>query len=410
MGTAVRERTWTPVAANGRGPEPHPDADPAMTRAAREARRAWRREHLAEWRAGLEELGHFDPAFIYDVAHEYDHDWTTDPDYGAEGVHLDEYDEDGVERPAERRARLIQERMEESAADPLERTGLEADYEGAVRFRPDTVARVNRATAERHPVKKGVCPDLLVRTAMSMPERERFMPKGVLRLDLGAPVPRLVLEVLSKGSANRDLHYKKHLYEAAGIAEYLIYDLGGKRRTGSPRELLMYRLEGGVYRRVAPEPALSVEGVDAYWSGVFDTHIRMRPNVQEEAEAMQDLPEEYRPPPRFQWYDPDTDRWRDRETDREREWTEMERERTKLERERTQLAIGLLRAYLGTELEPVELDQIEAAWHRDGLPTDVMDRIRKVQQAPNKWRSLLWDPEHDHGPDHVPPSRDTDSR
>lgn len=410
MGTAVRERTWTPVAANGRGPEPHPDADPAMTRAAREARRAWRREHLAEWRAGLEELGHFDPAFIYDVAHEYDHDWTTDPDYGAEGVHLDEYDEDGVERPAERRARLIQERMEESAADPLERTGLEADYEGAVRFRPDTVARVNRATAERHPVKKGVCPDLLVRTAMSMPERERFMPKGVLRLDLGAPVPRLVLEVLSKGSANRDLHYKKHLYEAAGIAEYLIYDLGGKRRTGSPRELLMYRLEGGVYRRVAPEPALSVEGVDAYWSGVFDTHIRMRPNVQEEAEAMQDLPEEYRPPPRFQWYDPDTDRWRDRETDREREWTEMERERTKLERERTQLAIGLLRAYLGTELEPVELDQIEAAWHRDGPPPDVMDRIRKVQQVPNEWRSLLGDPDHDHGPDHVPPSRDTDSR
>lgn len=307
---------------------------------------------------------------------------------------------------------------------PLGRTGLEADYEGAVRFRPDTVARVNRTTDERHPVKKGVRPDLLVRTAMSMPERERFMPKGVLCLDRGALVPRLVLEVLSKGSANRDLNYKKSLYEAAGIAEYLIYDLGGKHRTGSPRELLMYRLEGGAYRRVAPESAMSVGGVDAYWSEVFDTPIRMRPHVQEEAEAMQDLPEEFRPPPHFQWYDPNTDHWRDRETDREREWTELEgerakwereqaksaRERAKLERERTQLAIGLLRAYLGTELEPVELDQIEAAWHRDGPPPDVMDRIRKVQQAPNEWRSLLGDPEHHHGSDHVPPSRDTDSR
>ena len=224
---------------------------------------------------------------------------------------------------------------------------------------------------------------------MSMPERERFMPKGVLRLDRGAPVPRLVLEVLSKGSANRDLNYKKNLYEAAGIAEYQIYDLGGKRRTGSPRELLMYRLEGGAYRRLAPEPALLVEGVDAYWSEVFDTHIRMRPNVREAAKAMQGLPEEYRPPPRFQWYDPDADRWRDRETDRKREWTEMEGERAKLEHERTQLAIGLLRAYLGTELVPVELDQIEAAWHRDGPPPDVLNHIRKVQHAPNEWRSLL---------------------
>ncbi|MCY3660575.1 MAG: hypothetical protein OXG36_16345, partial [Caldilineaceae bacterium] len=78
MDTAVRERTWMPVATNERVPEPHPDADPTMTRAAREARSAWRREHWAEWRAELERLGHFDPDFIYDVAHEYDHDWTTD--------------------------------------------------------------------------------------------------------------------------------------------------------------------------------------------------------------------------------------------------------------------------------------------------------------------------------------------
>jgi len=28
-----------------------------------------------------------------------------------------------------------------------------------------------------------------------------------------------------------------------------------------------------------------------------------------------------------------------------------------------------------------------------------MDRIRKVQQAPNEWRSLLGSPDHDHGYD-----------
>ena len=77
---------------------------------------------------------------------------------------------------------------------------------------------------------------------MSVSERERFMPKGILRIDLGAPVPPLVMEVVSEGSANRDLNYKMHLYAAAGVSEYLVCDLGGKRRSRSPRELLMYRL------------------------------------------------------------------------------------------------------------------------------------------------------------------------
>ena len=133
-------------------------------------------------------------------------------------------------------------------------------------------------------------PDLLVRKAMSAPKRERFMPERILRLDLGAPVPQLVLEVLSKGSANRDLICKQHLYAAAGIPEYLAYDLGGKRRAGSPRELLVFRLEGGTYRQVAPDPVMSVEGVDAYRSEVFDTHIRMLPNAREDTEAMQAEP------------------------------------------------------------------------------------------------------------------------
>ena len=65
----------------------------------RAARAAWRLEHLDKWQRDPESLSHFDPEFIYDAAHEYDPESTTDPDYGAEGVHLLEYDEDGVVSP-----------------------------------------------------------------------------------------------------------------------------------------------------------------------------------------------------------------------------------------------------------------------------------------------------------------------
>ena len=86
MATAVREREHLQAVSNGRLRERYVDA--TMTRAAREARITWRLEHLAAWRHDLETLEHFDPDYPYDVAHEYDYDWTTDPDYGAEGIHF----------------------------------------------------------------------------------------------------------------------------------------------------------------------------------------------------------------------------------------------------------------------------------------------------------------------------------
>ena len=127
------------------------------------------------------------------------------------------------------------------------------------------------------------------------------MPDGVLRLDLGAPVPPLVMEVASEGSAEWDLNHRQHLYAAAGVSEYLVYDLGGKRRLRSPRELLMFRLEGGSHRQ-APV-------AEADWSDVFGTHVRIMPNARERGEALRGVPAEDRSPPRFQWWDPDTERW-----------------------------------------------------------------------------------------------------
>ena len=413
MNTVVQERTRTRT--NGRGPELHPNAEPTMTRAAREERIAWRREHLAEWRRSLENLGHFDPEFIYDIAHEYDYEWTTDPDYGAEGVRLLEFDEDGVVSPFEKRAPKIQERMAAAAADALTDTDLEADYELEVRFRPGTIAYANQATDESHPVRKGVRADLLVLAVMSERERERFMPKGILRLDLGAPIPPLILEVLSKGWAGRDLDYKKVLYEAAGVFEYLVYDLGGKRWTDSPRELLMYRLADGAYLRVDAEPKQSAADPDVFWSNVFDTHIRFLSDARENTAEMQRLREENRPTPRFQWWDAGQGRWRDRETDREHERAaEQERHDRELKETRAaslqegeargeaKTAVAALHTFLGEVLTPTDLDRIEAAWHRDGPPTDALQRIRDVLRTP-KWRSLLLPGKpDDNGPDRIP--------
>ena len=96
----------------------------------------------------------------------------------------------------------------------------------SIAFSPDgqTLVSGGRDRNVHLRIEKGVRPDLVVRAAVSASDRERFIPEGVLRLDLGAPVPPLVLEVVSEGSAKRYLHFKKHLYAATGVSEYLVYD------------------------------------------------------------------------------------------------------------------------------------------------------------------------------------------
>lgn len=96
------------------------------------------------------------------------------------------------------------------------------------------------------------------------------MPEGILRLDLDAPVSPL--EVVPKSRVHRDLNYKRHPYAAARISEYLVYELGGKRWPGSPREALMFRLQGERYRQ---DPV-----ADVYWSAVLNTRVRIMPNAR----------------------------------------------------------------------------------------------------------------------------------
>ena len=268
-------------------------------------------------------------------------------------------------------------------------------------FLPQQVAHLQLATRQGSPVDR-VKPDLVV-----MPSEadvlEANKPSSDRTAQLNDAVPELVLEVLSKTTAARDLDDKRCLYETLGVGEYLVYDLGGKRWPDSPRELLMYRLVDGAYEAVAPLKKTSASEPDTVWSDVFNTHIRFLPDVREDAEEFRHLPKGHRPSPRFQWYDPEEGRWRDSETDAEHEWNRIvqERDQVVLERdqaaqerdqaaqERTDMAIDMMREFLGSELEPENLDRVEEVWRRDGPPTDAARRVRAVLQTPHEWRFLL---------------------
>lgn len=381
MKTVIRE-DMHPV-SNGRVEELHPDADPTMTRAAREERAAWRLDHLDAWLRGLGELDHHDPEYEYDVAHEYEDDWTTDPDYGIAGVDLCEYDKDGMIILPDPRAGRVQHGTSDTVCDAL---GNRVEIETHVHYRLPGAERGRRRRVKR------VRPDLMVLPpALELPPEEDLdpddKPDRTLRLHEGDPAPELVLEILSEGGALRDLDEKRQLYAHLGVAEYLVYDLGGKRAPGSPAELLVFRLANGVYRRIDSDPAMSEPdgGVDAYWSEVFGTHIRMQPD---------------RWRPRFQWYDPVQGRWRDRETDTKDRIRAEGREAGRGE-ERVEAAIDVMREFLASELAPAYLDRIEAVWRKDGPPMDAFRRIRAVQRTPHEWRSLLQIPDDDFGPEQM---------
>ncbi|MCY3657700.1 MAG: Uma2 family endonuclease [Caldilineaceae bacterium] len=402
----IAERTWPPATApaNGRAPEPNPAADPTMTRAAREERAARRRAVPEAWRWGLEALYHYDAEYPYDPGHEYEPYWTTDPNYGIEeGIHHCRFDEDGVEVMADLRVWDIQRNAGYTVIDKL---GNCVELETGVYYvAPDGVVR-------------RVFPNLMVLPQLGMLGMA-VGPERALRIDQGASPPLLVLEILSYGGAQRDLDKKLRLYERLGIQEYLVYDLGGKRRRGAPRELLLYRLEDGAYRRIDPEPQESASDPEVHWSDVFDAHVRMMPDLQEE---YSELPETTGPPPRFQWRDTRQGRWRDRQTDTEVE-REAERDRIVQERdqaakerdravqERADMAVAMMRSLLSRELAAADLDRVEEAWYRNAPPTDTVNRILKVQQAPNEWQSLLL-PDKNTGkrPNHKPPTRDTNSQ
>ena len=74
----------------------------------RTERAAWRLAHPKAWRAELEHLVYYDPEYAYDVGHEYENDWTTDPDHAGNGIGFAEYDEDGILEPIDDRRTMLE--------------------------------------------------------------------------------------------------------------------------------------------------------------------------------------------------------------------------------------------------------------------------------------------------------------
>ena len=98
-----------------------------------------------------------------------------------------------------------------------------------------------------------VAPDVFV--VFGVPDRARDSYK----VSNEGKVPDFVLEVASKGTYKKDVGSKKDKYERMGVREYCVFDpKGGMHR---PR-LQLYRLEGGVYKRVSgrvgPDGTLAV--------------------------------------------------------------------------------------------------------------------------------------------------------
>ncbi len=388
---AIRERTQ--AVPNRRAEELHPDADPYMTRAAREARIAWRRAHLAEWHRELETLFYFDPEYAYDIVHEYEDEWTTDPDHSGDGIKFYEFDEGGVLEPTDDRRTLLEGVMLIILRTVL---GNRAESQGRLYFPGDISERLKLLTRGGN-LGSYVKPDLMVfPPAYALPAGvHRDRSDCALRPHEDEPPPELVVEILSVSSVARDYGVKARLYAALGVAEYWVCDVGGIRGPDSPVELSVLRLgTDGRYAPVPPsQPPVGTgdrSEVPVYGGGVLGRSFRLRPGAYE---------------PRFQWWDAAQRRWRDPESDaaferqveRDRHARELQVTRTESRaegraEERMEMALAALH-FLSEHLHSRYREQIAAHWRKAGPPSDVMDRILKVQQAPAEWRSLLQIPD-----------------
>ena len=374
------------------------DADPYMTREARAERAVWRLAHFKEWSRDIENLAYYNPEYAYDVGHEYEDDWTTDPDHNGNGIEFAEYDADGVLKPIDDRRWLLEGPMLTMLRKML---GNRVESQAHVCF-PVSVAEQLALLTQEGYLGTGdrpttyVKPNLMVfppNFALSAGER-RPRADCALRLHQDDPPPELVVEILTWTTVQQDLVDKQRLYAALGVREYWVCDVGGIRAADSPVELQVFRLtDAGDYAPVASEweteaalrrpdaPLLSA--VPAFWSAECDTHVRLTTG-------------DYAP--RFQWWDALQGRWRDTETDaqdeKERIWQESRREGR--QEGEAKVAIAALHALLHDYLHVQDRDRIAVHWQEHGLPPDPVDRILAVQQTPSEWRALLLPDEPDH--------------
>ena len=208
-------------------------------------------------------LGHHVADYSYDPAHEYGPEMSTDPDYPADGVDTVGITEDGefvfVSLKAHYLAILIVRALTRAAHGILwdgctdltpdallHATPLRGLGEHSMRFPEAVVAEASRTLGRPLAPNKTVRCDAALMPYLP-PDDEALCTSGqgevvVWRMDRGAPVPPLVVEILSRGHVDNDLELKRHLYAAAGIPEYYVFDLGGQLKAGSSRSLMQFLL------------------------------------------------------------------------------------------------------------------------------------------------------------------------
>ena len=356
---------WNPAQRGGRARALRREVESAMTYRARRARAKLRQTRLEEWQRHITSLFHYNPDYPYDVNHEYLEDWTSDPDYVVDAVSIREYDGNGVRLYIEPKdVAELQYGAEHAVNDLL---GNRVAWGFRVFFDEEVAMDLNLITGQGIP-KNAVVPDLVVlpKEMELPPDQTRPFEDRSLRVDRGDPVPELVMEILSRGTAEKDLGEKKHLYELLGIGEYLVYDTGGQRFDDSPAELMVFRLEDGAYRQLECDPQMSEPEKPAFFSEVLDAYIRMSGADQGSS--------------RLQWHDPVESRWRDHETDKEEQY----RSEGAME-----VTVAVLHKFLRTKLAQPKRRRIEAFWREHGLPPDAIDRLLAVQRTPKEWRSLM---------------------
>ena len=366
MAVNVLEKTAVRVPAergepwDWRVPARRGDTDPLTAQTARRRRTVWRITNPEDWQAYLQRLPHYDPAYVYDEGHEYDLDWTTDPDYSGVGKRC-EYDEEGFVSPDLASHDLVIYRVLSAllalfGRDVRNLSDTRVQKEPDLYF-PAALGRELGLFTDGGNVKEMVTPDVVV-----APEGEVFPENREIALggDQPDPVPAMVVEVKSPSTGGWDLNGKRRLYAALGIQEYLLVETG--ERTREPK-LDLYCLRDGEYHRVPDSVHVeSDHSVVSVFSEVCGTHLRLQGTGHA---------------PLFQWLDADAGRWRDPESDFGAE---------RKDEGRLEQTLLILNGLLPDE---TDLDRVAERWTATGLPDNAAELVLEVMADPHRWRKIL---------------------
>ena len=358
---------------------PDPDLEPDPSESPRGVRTEWKLAHVAAWREHIRSLEHYDPGYRYDITHEYEADWTTDPDYGP-GIALFPFNEDDfVGRQHDRHHRLQLE-VCDSLNDSHKRQSrrlvsvkdLELFFKSSFHF------------------KSKVKPDVTVRAVADIPtDRDEEDALYSIHTERGEAAPLLVVEITSPDSTRlQDLREKKALYAELGIAEYVVLDSPVKN---APYALRAFVLQAdGRYGEAVL--GCDADSIPNYHSAALGCPLRLQ-----QPDAPPAGPDDPEPPaPRLQWWDASATRWCDIRTDEEyrlaRSEARLARSEARLARseaEQLETAVATLRV-LAAAADPREVRRVEEFWRAHGIPDGprVAGLVQAAVSGAADWRSL----------------------